>query len=200
MPLMIRFRGFSESYKGTLVGMDRGNYLICSVPHVKGIWVKVHKENHMIVRYIHKGVVYGFKGTLISVIEDPAPILFMYYPDDIETVRLRKHERINCLIPATVEIDGVFCEGAILDLSVGGCSFAFAVSPDDEPAEIETGKEGILSAQIPGFKNERSLKMDVVNVRREGKRIAVGTRFKDVDADILNSLQSYIAVMATLSN
>ena len=170
MPLMIRFRGFSESHKGSLVGMDRGHYLICSVPQLRGIWTKVHQENHVVVRYLHKGVVYGFKCTLISLIEEPVPLMLLSYPEEIETVALRKHDRITCLIPATVQVDGRSCKGAIVDLSLGGCSFACPISPENELPRIESGIDAVLSFQIPGSQSERTMELGIVNVRRNELR------------------------------
>ena len=39
MRLQLRLRNFTESYWSTLVGMDRGQYLICTMPRIPGIWV-----------------------------------------------------------------------------------------------------------------------------------------------------------------
>jgi hypothetical protein len=44
MPLMIGFHGFNEFLKGILVGMDRGQHLICSISKIRGIWVAVHNK------------------------------------------------------------------------------------------------------------------------------------------------------------
>ncbi len=78
---MIRVDGFNESYKGRLVGMDRGHYLIFTTPRIRGIWMKVGKDNHIVVRYLHKGIVYGFKCGIISLIEEP-PLMVLSYPED----------------------------------------------------------------------------------------------------------------------
>jgi c-di-GMP-binding flagellar brake protein YcgR len=123
MRLMIRFRGFSESYKGTLVGIDRGSYLICSVPQLKGIWVRVNQEKPVEVRYLHRGVVYGFKCTLLSLVEEPVNLILLSYPEAIESVTLRKHERIPCLILATVQADGRSWKGRGSRLEPGWVQF-----------------------------------------------------------------------------
>jgi c-di-GMP-binding flagellar brake protein YcgR len=199
MPLMIRFKGFNESHKGTLVGMDRGHYLICSVAQIRGIWINVHKENHVVVRYLHKGVVYGFRCSMISLIEEPIPLMLLSYPEEIETVALRKHDRITCLIPAAVQVDSELYKGAILDLSLGGCSFVFTVSPESESSHVQRGIDAVLSVQIPGSQKERTMELGIVNVRREGHKITMGSQFKNLDTDASNVIESYIQTMAALS-
>jgi c-di-GMP-binding flagellar brake protein YcgR len=199
MPLMIRFEGFSESYKGTLVGMDRGHYLICNIPQIRSIWVKVNKENQVVVRYLHKGVVYGFKCTVISVIGEPVPLMLVSYPEEIETVALRKNDRITCLIPATVQVDSWSCKGAILDLSLGGCSFVCTTSPESESSKVEKGVDAIVTVQIPGSPSERNVELGIVNVRREDHRITIGSQFKNLDTDAHNAIESYVQTMAALS-
>ncbi len=199
MLLMIRFEGFSESYKGTLVGMDRGHYLICSIPQIRGIWVKVHKENHVVVRYLHKGIVYGFKCSIISLIEGPIPLMLLSYPEEIETVTLRKNDRITCLIPATVQVDNWSCKGAILDLSLGGCSFVCTTSPESDSSKVEKGVDAVLSVQIPGAQSERTVELGIVNVRRDDHRITIGSQFKNLDTEAHNAIEFYIQTLAALS-
>ncbi|MCX5807642.1 MAG: flagellar brake protein [Proteobacteria bacterium] len=199
MPLMISFQGFNESHKGILVGMDRGHYLICSVAQMRSIWIKVHKESHVVVRYLHKGVVYGFKSNMISLIEEPIPLMLLSYPEEIETVALRKHDRINCLIPATVQVDGQSYKGAILDMSLGGCSFVYTTSPESESSQVQKGVDAVLSIQIPGSQSERTVELGIVNVRREGHKITMGSQFKNLDTTTGNTIESYIQTMAALS-
>jgi c-di-GMP-binding flagellar brake protein YcgR len=199
MLLMIRFQGFSESHKGTLVGMDRGQYLICSVPQIRNIWATVQTKSHAVVRYLHKGVVYGFKCSIISFIEEPVPLVLLSYPVEIETVTLRKDDRITCLIPATVQVDSWSCKGAIRDLSLGGCSFAFANSPESESSKVEKGVDAVLSVHIPGSQSERTLELSIVNVRREDHRITIGSQFKNLDTDARNAIELYIQTLAALS-
>ncbi len=63
---------------------------------------------------------------------------------------LRNRERITCLIPATMQVDGRSLDGAICDLSLDGCGFAFTVK--DESFEITKGTDAVLSVQSHGCK------------------------------------------------
>jgi hypothetical protein len=152
-----------------------------------------------VVRYLYKGVVYGFKSNMISLIEEPIPLMLLSYPEEIEAVALRKHDRINCLIPATVQVDGQSYKGVILDMSLGRCSFVCTTSPESESSQVQKGVDAALSIQIPGSQSKRTVELGIVNVRREGHKITMGSQFKNLDADASNTIESYIQTMAALS-
>ena len=198
MSLMITLKGHTESHKATLVGMERGTYLICSVPSSrgKGIWITMHKENHIIVRYLHMGIIYGFQCTLIGALEFPFSLLVLSYPEQIETVNLRQHNRIPCLIPAVVKINEHTYKGATIDISISGSCFVFHLSTGDEPAQVQRGEEATLSMQIPGSQNEVTIKMNIVTIRTDNSKVTLGTRFKELAADTLNAIQNYQAMAA----
>ena len=198
MSLTISLKGYAESYKATLVGMERGSYLICNVPSSRkiGIWTTMHKENHVIIRYLHMGIVYGFHCTLIAALESPFNLLVLSYPEQIETVNLRQHGRIPCLIPAAMKINDHTYKGATIDVSMSGSCFVFHLSAGDEPAQVQRGDEATLSMQIPGSQNEVTIKMDIVAIRTDNSKVTLGTRFKELAADTLNAIQNYQAVAA----
>jgi len=194
-PLRISCKGFTESYKSVLTGMERDRYLICNTPDIPGIWTMLYKMNQIIVRYIHRGIVYGFKCTLMGIIEDPLHLMILSYPDNIETVKLRKHERITCLIPATASIDSTTYKGAVLDISMGGCSFKCNVSSNDE---IAVKENDAISMQIAGLQGNQILKLGVANIRRYNKKITLGGQFRDLDGNALAALQDFIDTLAEL--
>ena len=150
MRLQLRPRN-SESYWSTLVGMDRGQYLICSTPQIPGIWVAVNGHEEATVRYLYSGVVYGFKSRLLNLIDEPFRLLFLSYPADIETVNLRQYQRVPCLVPATAKKGDATYKGVLLDLSLTGCCFAFDSASDSEEIEIAPGQELGVSFQIAGL-------------------------------------------------
>jgi hypothetical protein len=88
--------------------------------------------------------------------------------------------------------------GAVVDLSLGGCSFAFPLSPEDEPPEIDKGVDAVLSMHVPGLQGERPVGLRTINIRREDHRITIGSQFQDLDADTRNAIESYIQTTAAL--
>jgi len=195
-PLQLSFVGIAGSYRSTLVGMERTQYLICSLPKAPGIVGKLNGRNQTVVRYVHRGVVYGFKSTLLGVVEEPFRLGLLSYPEDIETVRLRQCDRVPCLIPAAAKFRDKSLDGAILDLSVGGCCLAFTASSEDEMIDSNPGEEFEVSVQLPGGASGLVIKMIAGHIRRQGSRVTIGGPFRDLDRDASTALQSYIETMA----
>ena len=154
MQLQLRFSGFAESYKTTLVGMERGRYLICSAPVLPGLWAVLNAPDQTTVRYLCEGVVYGFKCTLLTALAKPFQLLVLSYPEKIETVNLRQHQRIPCLIPAKAKMGQTGWDGALLDLSLSGCCFVWD-APQDAEAAVSSGDEMEISYRMPGLSGEK---------------------------------------------
>ncbi len=193
--LQIQFQGLKEISKTTLVGLERGLYLIVRTPPVPGTWTKLNKENHTIVRYLYKGTVYGFKCTLLAVMNEPFPLLFLSYPSDIETINLRKQERVECVIPAVARIAGSPCKGAVLDISQSGCSFAFNVQSGGSPP-VTPGDEIVLVIRLAGSAGERELSAKVMNVRKTGDRVITGNFFTDADDAAMTAVEEYVSCLS----
>jgi c-di-GMP-binding flagellar brake protein YcgR len=192
MQIQLRFRSFPESHRSILVGMNRGQYLICSMPRIPGIWVALQRHDEVTVRYLQRGVVYGFKSVLLNMIDEPFRLLFLSYPEDIETVNLRRCERIRCLVPATARKDDATYSGVLLDVSLTGCCFAFDPPSDGSEAEIGAGEEIGVSFQLSGLRENRLLDVDVVSVRKQGGKIVLGGSFKNLKDDMLAAVKTHL--------
>ena len=191
MQLQLRFSGFAESYKTTLVGMERGRYLICSAPLLPGLWTVLNAPDQTTVRYLCEGVVYGFKCTLLTVLAKPFQLLVLSYPEKIETVNLRQHQRVPCLIPATAKMGQTGCDGALLDLSLSGCCFVWD-APQDAETAISSGDEMEISYRVPGSSGDQVVRIKVTSVRKYGSRVTVGGSFADLDEGASKAIQSYL--------
>jgi hypothetical protein len=199
MQLRLSFAGFPESFKATLVGMDRGQYLICGDPKVPGIWTALNAKDQTVVRYLYRGTVYGFKCTLLGAVEKPAKLLLLSYPENIEMVSLRQHQRVQCLIPGRLELGSTTYHGMVLDLSVSGCRFAFTTTTEDDLSMVKPGEDVYLSLHLPGLSIEKPLAITVKNVRKHADKVSVGGEFKGLDDDAVQALQTYIETAEKLA-
>jgi c-di-GMP-binding flagellar brake protein YcgR len=191
MQLQLRFSGFAESYKTTLVGMERGRYLICSAPSLPGLWTVLNALDQTTVRYLHDGVVYGFKCTLLTTLAKPFQLLVLSYPDKIETVNLRQHQRVPCLIPAKAKTDQTDWDGALLDLSLSGCCFVWDM-PREAQAAVTSGDEMEISYRMPGSPGEQVAKLKVTSVRKYGSRVTVGGSFVGLGGVASEEIRTYL--------
>lgn len=190
--LQLQFVGLKETAKTTLVGMERNSYLIARSPQISGIRTKLHKENHVTVRYLYEGKVYGFKCTLLGVIDEPFRLMLLSYPERIETVNLRKQERVSCFLPAKLIKDNLDYAGVILDISAGGCNFFFDLSGHEGLPDVKVGDEVKFSLHIGGSSGIKTVQATVRNLRSGGDRMTMGAQFQNVDIETLDNLETYI--------
>ena len=196
--LRIQLRGARDTWNGTVVGMVEGRYLIAEVPPIPGLWVKLHQMNNIIVRYLYDGKAYGFYSTLLAALNEPFRLAFLSYPEKIETVNLRKFQRVPCLIPGAVSMNGVSHLGVFTDVSEGGCSFLFDQSGSAPNPGVNVGDEIVFSARLIGSSEERSVRAIVRNVRMAEKGMSIGTQFHEPGDDLLDSIRSYMGKVVNL--
>jgi c-di-GMP-binding flagellar brake protein YcgR len=191
--LQLHFEGLKESQKGALVGMERDAYLIVRVPSVAGVWARLHQENGVIVRYVYEGTVYGFQCTLVGVMDKPVHLVLLSYPGRIESVQLRKEDRVACLIPASARIQTREFKAVILDVSFKGCAIALQSSAGDRLLpQVGVGDEIVISAQFSGSTGEKAIRTVVKNVRKDDKKAVIGNQFQELDADAEKAIQDYL--------
>jgi hypothetical protein len=190
--VLLQVEASRKSEKSRLVGFDHGRFIVITTPPLTDIWTELYQENSIIVRYLYKGKVYGFRSTLLGFIEKPFPVSFLAYPRNIECYNLRKQERVDCFIPGRADIEGVAYEGMIWDISAGGCCFTFNVPEADDLPEVSVGDviRLILSILEPGI--NKPVQAQIMSVRKKGRKVRVGTKFMDIDAACLQTVQTYI--------
>ena len=192
--LQIQTRQIKEYGLSSLVGKVAGQFLIVHTPSLKTFPMSLKKENHIIVRYVHNGMVYGFQCTLIHFMDKPFGISFLSYPESIETVSLRSHERVSCFIPATAKIKNAVYDGVIMDLSITGCSF-YHLFQERENAEfpmLEKEEPLSLTLQLTGESGDYTIEAIVRSSRQDSQKIVIGAQFQDLHSDVQNEISEYI--------
>ncbi len=118
--LQTQFGNKGDEFKiaSVLVGIVPDEYLLIRVPAIPGILDKLHQGFSTVVRYVYAGNVYGFNSTIISYTLKPSLIVFIAYPSWIESMNLRQTQRLDCLLPASVQIGMHLCKGVIADISL----------------------------------------------------------------------------------
>jgi hypothetical protein len=120
--------GSDDRHSGTLVGNIQKDYLI--ITGLKDVELEIGE--HLIVRMVWQSAVSGYQTTVRGVIDAPVRLYVIAYPERVETVNLRKSERLKVFLPANVRAqvgsaatsDVVLVNGMLLDISAGGCCFS----------------------------------------------------------------------------
>ncbi|MDQ5987825.1 MAG: hypothetical protein CSYNP_03571 [Syntrophus sp. SKADARSKE-3] len=197
--MQLAFEGLGSS-RSTLIGMEAGKFLIVSTPPIAEIRTKLFKKNHCVIRYLSSGKVYAFRCTLLSIINEPFRISILSYPESIENVNLRKHERISCILDAAVSYCQKLYEGNVIDLSIGGCSFEFRNSDIKDFPEIKIKDKVAIMVQLK--QNGDMLRSEAIvrNIRNDVDTMSLGLQFVsssnvEIDEYVEHELTDYIVAM-----
>jgi len=193
--LQIRIDGVDINYTSTLIGMETGKYLIIDAP-VNMLTLARHKlfrGSKILVRYLHKGSVFGFKSELIEDIYTPLKLLFLEYPEIIEVHNLRSGPRIDCVLPVRIKINDEERTGIISDINKEGCCCVAKKTEEDKNlSSVQIDEQVTLMCQFPQVDGERALLGKVKNIRRDSKQMTLGIIFNGIGPEIEEIIAQYI--------
>ncbi len=188
-------------YKSRIMGWQRDQLVIVSVPTLNGATVNWKTGQNCLVKFISQGNIFAFQSTLIKTIFQPLPIFFLRYPSQIENVTLRKHSRIQTFIickvyplKGTITLEEEQCEmemkpdkAVMLDLSPEGALLEFS-SP---VVSLLTGDTILLDFTLPNGSPLRHLPAKVRNIREDDTGGKVGVQFSTKDPEQRNRIENF---------
>jgi c-di-GMP-binding flagellar brake protein YcgR len=190
--LQVQIGGMDGQFKTILVGMSPEEYLLIQLPMMAGILNKLYEGNRVTVRYMYAGSVYGFHTTILHFITKPSPSLFLTYPKSIEIIELRKGKRVDCFFPGLAKIQDKELQGAIVDISTGGCKFSIDTSGEVRVPPMEVGENFNLSFQLIGSPQPDTFPGRVRSISREQGKVVLGIQFDALDTEIVKSIEALI--------
>ncbi len=200
--LQIKIEGLGTD-QTCLIGMAPGEFFIIRTPLLPSIGSKLFEKNHIIVRYIFSGRVYGFRCTLIELIKKPHRLSILSYPDTIEYINLRKHERIPCFLNAEVTVKNRCFQGIISDISIGGCSFEVDKTENEEFPHCGVNEAMLIGIRFRKEGEETVFNAAVRTFRVESQGMMIGLSFaksgvQEKDAKSEKDLQD--CILALMNN
>jgi hypothetical protein len=194
--LQMELNGIPDKLHSFFIGYVKLRFVIIAIPLVPDVnrptlLEYLYKGNAVTVRFIKQGTVLGFKTIVAYVTFTPIPLLFLQYPDNIETYNLRKDDRVVCLFPVTVILNDMELVGALSDISKSGCNIVLPVK-DVQPGA--TGLDKTVSFRCPLlFGDPQATAMGMIKqVNRNGKRVELGLKFMGNNADQTRLISDYI--------
>ncbi|MBI4666545.1 MAG: flagellar brake protein [Nitrospinae bacterium] len=172
-------------YPSAIRGYDFPRYALLEGPLSHGKPMVVPVGLVYVVRYIHKGHVYGFESQLVREYSTPIRLWVMKYPDEVQIISLRQSKRISTYIPATLEVKNQKREGALIDLSEGGGLFT------SNGGEIEQGAEGHISMTLPNGEEIKSLSCKVRSSAYINGKLTAGVSFNPAQEDQYNRVRTF---------
>ncbi len=202
--LQIEIEGVAYRFKSVLIGMEPDEYLIIKTPMVPSdapfgsIKHKLFRGSQIVVRYLYKGIVFGFQSKLIEAIYTPIKLLFVEYPKIIEHHDLRSQVRVDCLLPAKIKIKDEEKHGVILDISKKGCRYRIKALEDEKLPSIQIDEKITLRLQFPGIEDEHLVSGKVKNISRDYQEMSLGIEFHEITPEVQNIISQYILAFKEL--
>ena len=191
----IEIGGVATRLKGTLVGIEEGDYLIIKVHNAifAGIEDRLFQGNHIIVRYIDDGTVSGFSSKLIEAILTPIKLLYIEHPKTIENFDLRSQERVDCYLPASITIGDEERQGAILDISERGCCYLIRPRNGERLLSVQIDEHITVRCQFPGIEGEQRISGKVRNFSMDMQETALRIEFYEIAPKLQHTIAHYIS-------
>lgn len=197
-PMLVEPAGMGDRFKTDFVGMVRGQYIIVRVPRIPGLNEFLYVEKAVTVRYLHEGQVYGFSSEVTWNLTAPFRLLFLKYPRNIETLNLRKAQRVDCFLPVDVGHSGEgeqysSTSGMMLNLSAGGCQLVIDGSRDDTTLPTYSVDELVdVSFTMVGTDKSLRLKGKIKNISLHRNRMYLGLMFNDLSDEHRDAINTYV--------
>ncbi|MEW6264173.1 MAG: PilZ domain-containing protein [Thermodesulfobacteriota bacterium] len=195
--MMVTFEQAPKPIKAVYVGLEPGAYLILRCPPGSNVHDHLFEGNELVIKYVAKGKVYGFRSSVIGYMYKKGIILVVVaYPQDLETYQLRKEQRVEVLVPARLEAASRQLSGFVVDLSPGGCRFAYKPSLDVSDLNLNMLQKIALTFQVLGREGALNFNCQVMNVGHEGSKTTLGLKFDQVDESFTDGIKSYVHQVA----
>lgn len=103
--LQLQFKPGNEEdrYYVKLIGFLDGKSILVTTPREHGSALRINNNQEFIVRLLSGNSAKGFNATAIHVTSHPYPHMHLTYPTQLESITVRKAERIECKLIVSVQ-------------------------------------------------------------------------------------------------
>lgn len=171
-----------DRYYVKLIGFLEDKSILVTTPRMDGSALKIPVEQRFIVRMISGNSAQGFTATALYSTTRPYPHLHLTYPTDLESITVRKAERVNCKLIVTVnneESENSSDEGisaTMQDISTAGSQLITLV-PIGQKGQTITINSKVKVADIEQYLTITGIIRRVVEPENKGDKYEYGIEF-----------------------
>lgn len=171
-----------DRYYVKLIGFLEDKSIIVTTPRMDGTTLKILTDQRFIIRMISGSSAQGFTATALYSSTRPYPHLHLTYPKDLESITVRKAERVNCKLIVTVhneETEDSTDEGksaSMQDISTAG-SQIFTLEPIGEKGQTISINSKVKVADMEQYLTITGIIRRVVEPKKEGDKYEYGIEF-----------------------
>ncbi|MBT6561519.1 MAG: flagellar brake protein [Candidatus Scalindua sp.] len=194
----LQIKGEKRQLTSKLIGIEDGKYLIARMPPLhtmENVSSFLIKGNEIAVKYMYKSALFGFQSQIIDFIHKPSELIFIKYPDKIESYDFRGYKRVECFLLANIKITEHIIEGYITDISKTGGLFAME-NPEyeDNINLLELNNEINIGFHLPGIEEELRVVAKRRSFKKDTDNACVGIEFVKMDSSVQTKLSSFLAI------
>lgn len=171
-----------DRYYVKLIGFLENKSILVTAPRKEGAALKVQDDQLFIVRMISGNSAQGFSATVLHSTTRPYPHLHLTYPQNLESITVRKAERVHCKLIVTVnneEPERSLGEGksaSMEDISTAG-SQLFTMESIGEKGDTITINSKVNVASIEQYLTISGKIRRVVEPENDGDKFEYGIEF-----------------------
>ncbi len=194
--MSLKFSDDQQEIEGLFVGSEAHDYMIVRLP--LGIdRTALEKGRPLSVSYESSGNAFHIESSILYYLEK-FQLIFLSYPQAYEISTLRKEDRINCHIPATVSIDRKALKGLITDISNNGCQFIVKIPSTFKLHRVSVLTDINLALSSFGQSDPTQFKGKVRNTNIDEYKIVLGIEFDQLEEHSSRRLKGFIEKMKVL--
>lgn len=171
-------------------GYSYPKYILLDGPTSHGSPVVAVSGAPYVVRFVSGGMVYGYDSMLMKQYTTPVNLWVMRYPDEIQTVNLRKSQRVSTFIPSTLTSAQGDVTGALIDISEGGGLFS---SPNR--VEAQSGQSAHMDMALPGGERVEGLECKICSIKSVNGKVLLGINFNPRDTANIQKIKSFYLLL-----
>lgn len=198
--MLLNLPGSKENLSCELVGGQHFEYLILKTPPVPGIRSRLLNGDVVTLRFLAGGTVFGFRSEILNHVVKPGLLLFLEYPEITEQVDLRRHRRVNCLLPASLHSRHGTHKCILRDLSEGGCKVSLDVGREDPFRETTTEEMLVLQCALFGADGQTQTTLPCIakSICADSGRMQLGLKFDNLPSETQMELAAYLESVSVL--
>lgn len=190
-PLRIEVRQKTEFLSSKLIGMKVGSYLIANLPGIESQSVTLAKDESVQVKYISQDDIFSFSSRVLMTLDQPDNLVFLQYPNRVESCNIRMHSRVACFLPIHVRTDDHQDAGVITNISAKGC---MCMVDYFKAWDNISGKEIQLLLSY-GNLDTLAISAEIRSVQVIGEQMKLGIRFDEVDQFLQSVLETLVPAL-----
>jgi c-di-GMP-binding flagellar brake protein YcgR len=180
-----------RSASSQLIGMQVGSYLIVQLAEKNWKQSRLSTDETLTARYILSNDVFEFKTQVIRIIEDPDYLLFLDYPEVVESCNIRSEKRVECFLPVRMTLDTLCLTGTIVNINRSGCLCVV-----DDTFQLDTCSTEYLTLNLPYARvDSLSIKARIRAIRKKETQTAFGLVFENLDGFSKNVLSALVPAL-----